>query len=111
MACPVLVQAQSASNAWSNPYSGGGLTRHQLNMTQADLIAKRDAGYYDNIGKNILNTSIVTTNTYGSYVSSTSNITGDGNAVGVGSSNTGDLNGSVNLTSGASTNTYSTGAR
>lgn len=112
VAVPVAALAQNASNAWSNAYNGGGLTRHQVNMNQADLIGKREAGYYDNIGKNVFNTSVVTTNTYGSYVDSTTTITGDGNAVGVGATNSGSLNGSVNWTTGGSTttNTNNTGA-
>jgi hypothetical protein len=109
---PVL--SQSASGGWSNIYGFSGNAKRSADVIQADLIAKKEAGYYDNVGRQTYNNQLYTTNTYGTYTSSTTTITsetntningdnntttGAANKVNVSGKNNGDLNGSVNLTS------------
>lgn len=91
-----LVFAQGSAD-WSGSYNFPSVARQQSGMTQADLIAKREAGYYDNIGKttvyNISSTSI------GAISQDEITINGDGNSVSTVSSNTGGLDSSVNVQS------------
>ena len=98
MPLAIGLQAQAQGSAdWSGSYNFPSVARQQSNMSQADLIAKREAGYYDNIGKttvyNISSTSI------GSISQDEITINGDGNNVTTTSSNTGGLDSSVNVQS------------
>lgn len=96
LAIGLQVHAQGSAD-WSGSYNFPSVARQQSNMTQADLIAKREAGYYDNIGKttvyNISSTSI------GAISQDEITINGDGNTVTSTSSNTGGLDSSVNVQS------------
>jgi hypothetical protein len=99
--CAVLftalqLQAQGSAD-WSGSYAFPSVSRQQSNLSQADLIAKREAGYYDNIGQttvyNISSTSI------GAMSQDQITINGDGNNVSGIASNTGGLDSSVNVQS------------
>lgn len=92
-------QAQTPSVAWSNSYSFSGIGRHQTNMNQADMIEKKEAGYYDNIGRstNYNTVNNFNTNTIGSMTEATVTITGDDNTVTTLATNSGGQDGSISL--------------
>lgn len=69
------------------------MARHQSNMTQADLIAKREAGYYDGLGKTQVYN--ISTNTIGTMNTMTTNIDGENNTVRSDSYSSGSLDASV----------------
>lgn len=85
--------ADSAGSDWSSSYGFPGAGKHQTNMTQADLIAKKESGYYDGLGKsevyNITSTSI------GTMTTSTTTINGNENNVMAESLNSGGLDAGV----------------
>ena len=87
--------ADSGGSDWSGSYGFPGAGKHQTNMTQADLIAKREAGYYEGLGKtevyNITTTSIGTMSTLNTT------ITGNSNNVAADSLSSGSLDASVQL--------------
>jgi hypothetical protein len=85
--------ADSAGSDWSGSYGFPGSAKHQTNMTQADLIAKRDAGYYDGLGKTEVYN--ITTTSIGTMTSSTTTITGNDNNVSSDSLNSGGLDAGV----------------
>lgn len=104
IALPLLLvaaaaQAQTPSVAWSNSYSFSGVARHQTNMNQADMIEKKETGYYDNLGRNTTynNVNNFNTNTIGSMTEATVTITGDANTVSTFSTNTGGQDGSISV--------------
>lgn len=92
-------QAQTPSVGWSNSYTFSGVARHQTNMNQADMIEKKDTGYYDNLGRNTTynNVNNFNTNTIGSMTEATVTITGDANTVSTFSTNTGGQDGSISV--------------
>jgi len=92
-------QAQTPSVAWSNSYTFSGVARHQTNMNQADMIEKKDTGYYDNLGRNTTYNTVnnFNTNTIGSMTEATVTITGDDNTVSTFSTNTGGQDGSISV--------------
>lgn len=62
------------------------------------MIAKREAGYYDNIGKTIVSNYVFSSNTVGSITENTTNVSivGDGvSNITQESSSTGNLDGSI----------------
>lgn len=93
--------AQTPSVGWSNSYTFQGASRHQTNMNQADLIEKKETGYYDNLGRTTYNTyntvNNFNTNTIGSMTEATVTITGDDNTVSTFSTNTGGQDGSISV--------------
>lgn len=93
------VQAQTPSVGWSNSYSFPGVSRHQTNMNQADMIEKKETGYYDNLGRNTTYNTVnnFNTNTIGSMTEATVTITGDDNTVSTFSTNTGGQDGSISV--------------
>lgn len=80
---------------WSGSYGFPSTAKHQTNMSQADLIAKREAGYYDNIGKTTVYN--ITTTSIGTMSEDTININGENNTVTASGSNTGSLDASVGV--------------
>jgi hypothetical protein len=80
---------------WSGSYGFPSTSRQQTNMTQADLIAKREAGYYDNIGKTTVYN--ITTTSIGTMSEDTININGENNTVTATGRNTGSLDASVGV--------------
>ena len=97
--CTVLftalqLQAQVSSD-WSGGYTFPSVARQQSNLSQADLIAKSEAGYYDNVGKTTVYN--ISTTSIGSMSQDEINITGNDNTVTSTASNTGGLDASVNL--------------
>jgi hypothetical protein len=102
--CPVMAQS---SGDWSGSYGFPSVTKQQSNLAQADLIAKREAGYYDNIGKNTINN--FNTTSIGSLSQDDVTINGDGNTVTSTASNTGGLDSSINVQSiGLDSSSYTT---
>jgi hypothetical protein len=102
---PLMGQAMAQTKGdWNGSYSfpSSASNRQVQNMQQADLIAKKDAGYYDGLGKTTVYSTQISTYTVGSLDSSTNTVNLDGanNTVSLtsASSNTGDLNGAVRLT-------------
>ncbi len=90
------VQAHAQSSAdWSGSYAFPSVARSQSNMSQADLIAKREAGYYDNIGKTTVYN--INTTSIGTMSEDTININGENNTVTSSGSNTGTLDASVGI--------------
>lgn len=92
-------QAQTPSVGWSNSYAFPGVSRHQTNMNQADMIEKKETGYYDNLGRNTTynNVNNFNTNTIGSMTEATVTITGDSNTVSTFSTNSGGQDGSISI--------------
>ncbi|ENO82274.1 hypothetical protein [Thauera sp.] len=68
-------------------------------MNQADMIEKKESGYYDNIGRNTTynNVNTFNTNTIGSMTEATVTITGDANTVSTFSTNAGGQDGSISV--------------
>lgn len=95
------VFAESPSRDWSGNYSFPSNGSATYRLLQADLIEKKDGGYYDSFGPGDI--TVMTTNTIGSVNNYTNNIDGDENVVvnDSTSNNSGNLNGSINLTTGS----------
>lgn len=95
-----VASADSSGSDWSGSYGFPGSAKHQTNMTQADLIAKREAGYYDGLGKtqvyNISTTTIGTMNTMNTTID------GENNTVASDSYSSGNLDASVAIQSSKS---------
>lgn len=85
--------ADSAGSDWSGSYGFPGAGKHQTNMTQADLIAKREAGYYDGLGKTEVYN--ITTTSVGTMTTSNTTINGNDNNVASESANSGGLDAGV----------------
>lgn len=120
---PTLVNAAGASNEWSDGYSFRSASDKQVQLLQADLIERKESGYYDNIGKSTINYTVdnrqgnfigdtaedanvsglsyTTTSTVGSLTTVSNNIDLTGNNNTVTNTNTsesnGDMNASVNI--------------
>ena len=90
-------QADSGGADWNSSYGFAGTAKHQTNMSQADLIAKRESGYYDNLGK----TSVynITTNTIGTMNTMTSTVEGNNNNITSDSLSSGSMDASVKIQS------------
>lgn len=54
LAAPLAVYAQTASGDWNGSYNFITSSRQQINLMQADFIAKREADYYSGLGKSIV---------------------------------------------------------
>jgi len=89
--------ADSGGSDWSTSYSFPGASKHQTNMSQADMIAKRESGYYDGLGKSV--TYNISTNTIGTMNTMTTTIEGDSNTVASDSLSTGSMDASVGIQS------------
>lgn len=89
--------ADSAGSDWSGSYGFMGSAKHQTNMNQADLIAKKESGYYDGLGKSQVYN--ITTTSIGTMTTSTTSITGNDNNVSSDSLNSGGLDAGVLLQS------------
>jgi hypothetical protein len=85
--------ADSAGTDWSGSYGFPGAGKHQTNMTQADLIAKKESGYYDGLGKNQVYN--ISTTSVGTMTTSTTTINGNSNNVSAESLNSGGLDAGV----------------
>ena len=90
-ACCVL--ADTAGSDWNSSYGFPGTAKHQTNMNQADLIAKKETGYYDGLGKSQVYN--ITTTSVGTMTTSTTTITGNDNNVSSDSLNSGGLDAGV----------------
>lgn len=89
--------ADSAGSDWGSSYSFPGVGKHQSNMAQADLIAKKEADYYEGLGKSVVNN--ITTTSIGTMTTSTTTITGNSNNVSAESINSGELDAGVQVQS------------
>lgn len=87
--------ADSSGSDWSTSYGFAGSAKHQTNMTQADLIAKRESGYYDGLGKTNVNN--ITSNTIGTMTTMNTTISGNSNNVAADSLSSGSMDASVQL--------------
>lgn len=87
--------ADSGGSDWSTSYGFPGTAKHQTNMSQADLIAKREAGYYDGLGKNTVNN--INSNTVGTMTTMNNTITGNSNNVAADSLSSGSMDASIQL--------------
>lgn len=85
--------ADSAGSDWSGTYGFMGAAKHQTNMNQADLIAKKETGYYDGLGKSQVYN--ISTTSVGTMTTSTTTITGNDNNVSSDSLNSGGLDAGV----------------
>lgn len=85
--------ADSAGSDWSGSYGFMGPAKHQTNMNQADLITKKETGYYDGLGKSQVYN--ITTTSVGTMTTSTTTITGNDNNVSSDSLNSGGLDAGV----------------
>jgi len=90
-------QADSGGADWNSSYGFAGAAKHQTNMSQADLIAKREAGYYNNVGKNEVYN--ITTNTVGTMNTMTSTVNGNDNNITSDSLSSGSMDASVQIQS------------
>jgi hypothetical protein len=90
-------RADSGGSDWSTSYSFPGSGKHQTNMTQADLIAKSESGYYDGLGKTEVYN--ISTNTIGTMNTMTTTIDGTGNTVASDSYSSGSMDASVGIQS------------
>lgn len=92
-----MALADSGGSDWSTSYGFAGTSKHQINMSQADLIAKRESGYYDGLGKsevyNIATTSI------GTMTTTTNTVNGNSNNVAADSLSSGSMDASVKIQS------------
>ena len=88
-------RADSGGADWSTSYGFPGAGKHQTNMSQADMIAKRESGYYDGLGKSQVYN--ITTTSIGTMTTSTTSITGNSNNVAADSISSGSLDASVQL--------------
>lgn len=89
--------ADSSGSDWNTSYGFPGSARHQTNMTQADLIAKREASYYTNMGRtDVYN---ITTNTIGTMNTMTSTVNGNDNNISSDSLSSGSMDASVSIQS------------
>ncbi len=93
LALPLAAIADSPGSDWNSSYGFPGSGKHQTNMTQADLIAKRESGYYDGLGKTEVYN--ITTTSVGTMTTSTTTITGNDNNVAAESINSGGLDAGV----------------
>ena len=93
----VSAHADSSGSDWSTSYSFPGSGKHQTNMSQADLIAKKEAGYYDGLGKSQVYN--ISTNTIGTMNTMTTTIDGTGNTVASDSYSSGSMDASVGIQS------------
>jgi hypothetical protein len=85
--------ADSGGSDWSGSYGFPGAGKHQTNMNQADLIAKKESGYYDGLGKSEVYN--ITTTSIGTMTTSTTTINGNDNNVASDSLNSGGLDAGV----------------
>ena len=88
---------------WSGSYGfpSSGASRQAIALTQADLIAKKDGGYYDGLGKNTINSTQINTYSVGALDQSTTNIQNQGSGTVTftgGARSEGSLNSSVGIT-------------
>ena len=90
---------------WSGSYGfpSSGASRQAIALTQADLIAKKEGGYYDGLGKNTTTLYSTQINTYsvGALDQSTTNIQNQGSGTVTftgGARSEGSLNSSVGIT-------------
>lgn len=89
--------ADSGGSDWNTSYGFPSVARHQTNMSQADLIAKREADYYNNIGRtDVYN---ISTNTIGTMNTMTSTVEGNNNNISSDSLNSGSMDASVMIQS------------
>lgn len=89
--------ADSGGSDWNSSYGFPGVARHQTNLTQADLIAKREADYYNNVGRtDVYN---ITSNTIGTMNTMTSTIEGNNNNITSDSLSSGSMDASVQIQS------------
>lgn len=95
--CTAAAHADSGGSDWNTSYGFPGAGRHQTNMTQADLIAKRESGYYNNVGRtDVYN---ITSNTIGTMNTMTSTIEGNNNNISSDSLSSGSMDASVMIQS------------
>lgn len=85
--------ADSAGSDWSGSYGFAGTAKHQTNMNQADLIEKKETGYYDGLGKSQVYN--ISTTSVGTMTTSTTTISGNSNNVSSDSMNSGGLDAGV----------------
>lgn len=99
--------AQSPSGDWNGNYNFSGPGGNSSRLLQADLIERKDNGYYDSFGPGNLTVNNFLTNTVGTLNSYTTTIDGEGNSVVNDSTayNYGNLNGSINVISNSLLNT------
>lgn len=98
MSLTAWAHGQSPSVNWNGVHAFSSASSTQQKLTQADMIAKREAGYYDNVGKTVVNNYVFSSNTVGSITENTTtvSIVGDGvSTIVQESTNTGDLDGSI----------------
>jgi hypothetical protein len=95
-------QAQSPSTGWNNVYGFGTPAAVQQRLTQADLVAKGEAGYYDGLGRTVVTNNVFSSYSVGSINQNTTtvSIVGNGSSATVNneSYNAGNLNGSISVT-------------
>jgi len=88
--------AAGPSNEWTQGWQPSTPQERAAQFTQADLIAKREAGYYNNIGST--NITYYSTTAAGTLNTTNITITGNNNSPSVSSTgtNSGSQNGSIN---------------
>jgi hypothetical protein len=88
--------AAGPSNEWTQGWQPSTPQERAAQFTQADLIAKREAGYYKNIGST--NITYYSTTAAGTLNTTNITITGNNNSPSVSSTgtNSGSQNGSIN---------------
>jgi len=93
--------AQSPSKDWNANYNFSGPGANSSRLLQADLIERMKNGYYDSFGPGDINLNSFSTNTIGTLNNYTTTIDGEGNTVtnDSTSTNSGNLNGSINVIS------------
>jgi hypothetical protein len=91
--------ADSPSQNWSGSYDFPSAATSSTRMIQADLIEKKDGGYYDSFGPG----NAYVTNSIGTITNNTNNIEGDDNVVVNDSTatNSGNIDGSIKLLTGS----------
>jgi hypothetical protein len=90
-------QADSSGSDWGSSYTFTSPSKQQTNMSQADLIAKRESGYYDGLGKTEVYN--ITTTAIGTMTTTNNTVNGNSNNVAADSVSSGSLDASVKIQS------------
>jgi hypothetical protein len=92
-----MAHADSSGSDWGSSYTFTSPSKQQLNMTQADMIAKKESGYYDGLGKSEVYN--ISTTAIGTMTTTTNTVNGNSNNVAADSLSSGSLDASVKVQS------------
>jgi hypothetical protein len=90
-------QADSSGSDWGSSYTFTSPSKQQTNMSQADLIAKKESGYYNGLGKTEIYN--ISTTAIGTMTTTNNTVNGNSNNVAADSVSSGSLDASVKIQS------------